>query len=170
MAFSVDNNGNGYYTDPGDILRVYHLRIVGNYAGATPYVNIYSSDANNLTLNHQSLGRAYWVNGAPVSSESAPGTIAFYNYTAPVVLDEISMFSGVPPVISSVSVKGGNFILSGTNSTAGVTYCLWSSTNPALPVLNWTAEATNTFSGNSFSFTNPISPSAPKKFYLLQLR
>jgi hypothetical protein len=105
-----------------------------------------------------------------VSGQSAPGTIAFYNYTAPVVLDEVSMFSGVPPVISSVSVNHGNFILSGTNSAAGVAYCLCSSTNVALPLSNWTCETTNTFSGSSFSFTNPVSPGASKKFYLLELR
>jgi hypothetical protein len=170
VAFSVDNNANGYYTDPGDILRVYRLRIVGNYAAPTPYISIYTSDANSLNLNHQSLGRALWVNGGPSSGQSAPGTIAFYNYTAPAVLDEVSMFSGVPPVISSASVRGGNFILSGTNSAAGVTYCLLSSTNLALPASNWICETTNTFSGSSFSFTNPVSPGVPKKFFLLQLR
>jgi hypothetical protein len=58
VAFSADNNGNGNYTDPGDSLNVYRLRIVGNYAAASPYVSIYTSDANSLSLNHQSLGRA----------------------------------------------------------------------------------------------------------------
>lgn len=27
IPFSVDNNGNGYYNDPGDVLNVYRLRL-----------------------------------------------------------------------------------------------------------------------------------------------
>ncbi len=174
MAFySVDNNGNGYYTDPGDVLNVYRLRIVGNYSAATPYVSLYTSSANSLTLNHQSLGRSFWVNGAPARGQSAPETIAFYSYTAPVVLDQIALGAGLadqPPVISRASLVGGQFVFSGTNSFAGAAYYVLSSTNLALPLLNWTCEATNVCSGNSFSFTNPVSLAARQKFYRLKLQ
>lgn len=173
VAFSVDNNGNGLYSDPGDILNVYRLRIVGNYSAATPYVNIYTSDANSLTLDHQSLSNAYWVSGAPVSGQSAPGTIAFYNYTAPVVLDQIAFYPGLadqPPAVSSLSFGGGKLTLAGTNGFAGGTYYLLSSTNPAAPVSNWTYEATNAFLGTAFAFTNTLPPGAPLKFYQLKIQ
>jgi hypothetical protein len=173
VAFSVDKNGNGLYTDPGDTLNVYHLRMVGNYSGSTPYVNIYTSDANNLTVNHQALGLTSWVSGAPTGGQSAPETIAFYNYTAPVVLDQIALGTGLedqPPVITSTSVGGGQVVFSGTNDFAGATYFVLSSTNLALPVANWTYEATNTYSDNSFSFTNPVSAGSAQKFYLLKLQ
>ena len=78
VAFSVDNNGNGYYTDPGDTLNVYRLRIVGNYNAATPYVNLYTSDANSLNLTHRARGLSCGVNAAPASGQSAPGTVVFY--------------------------------------------------------------------------------------------
>lgn len=173
LAFSVDSNGNGIYTDPGDTLNVYRLRIVGNYSAATPYVDIYTSDANSMAFNHQSLGRTYWVSGAPVGGQSVPGTIAFYNYTAPVVLDQIAFYTGLanqPPVITSSSANAGQFILSGTNGIAGTTCYILSSTNIASPLSSWTCESTNTFPGNSFSFTNPISPAASQKFYLLKIQ
>lgn len=59
VAFSVDNNGNGNFTDPGDTLNVYRLRIVGNYANASPYVNIYTSEPNIRCASWQ----ATWSRG-----------------------------------------------------------------------------------------------------------
>lgn len=173
VAFSTDSNGNGNYTDPGDTLNVYHLRLVGNYAAAAPYVNIYTSDANSLALNHQSLGRAYWVNGAPVAGQSAPGTVAFYNYTAPVVLDQVAFAAGLadqPPVISQVSFGGGKFVISGSNGFAGATCYVLSSTNLTVPLSNWICEATNTLPANFFSVTNPVAPGALQKFYRLKVQ
>lgn len=172
VAFSVDSDGNGYYTDPGDTLNAYRLRIVGNYSSATPFVNIYTSDANSLALNHQSPGRAYWVSGAPTSGQSVPGTIAFYNYTAPVVLDQVAFYTGLadqPPVITDTSVSAGRFIFSGTNGFAGATYYIMSSTNMGLPLSSWTCESTNTFPAYSFSCTNNVSSAQPQKFYLLKV-
>jgi hypothetical protein len=173
VAFSVDNNANGYYSDPGDVLNVYRLRIVGNYSSASPYLNIYTSDANSLNLNHQSLGRTYWVGGAPASGLSAPQTIAFYNYTAPVVLDQIDFLAGLadqPPVISHISSSGSQLFLSGTNGFPSATYYLLASTNLVLPTANWNCEATNAVSGNTFTFTNPLTPGAPQKFYQLKIQ
>jgi hypothetical protein len=61
-------------------------------------------------------------------------------------------------------------IFSGTNGfPAGTCYVL-SATNPSLPLLNRTREATNTLSSTSFSFTNPLAPGASKKFYRVEPR
>lgn len=174
VSFSVDINGNKNYTDPGDTLNVYRLRIVGNYAASTPCVNIYASDANNQVLTHQSLGHTYWVNGTPVSGLSTPETVAFYNYTNAVMVDQIALVAGLagqPPVITKALPGNGQFILSGTNGFAGDTYIVLSSTNPALPASNWTSEVTNTFNGDgSFSFTNTTTQGTPQKFFRLQLQ
>jgi hypothetical protein len=174
VAFSVDSNGNGYFNDPGDTLNVYRLRVVGNYAATVPSVNIYTSDANNMALSHRSLGRALWVNAAPVSGQSTPGTIAFYNYTAPVVLDQIALGAGLadqPSVISKVVFGGGKLVFSGTNGFPGAVYYVLSSTNAAAPRRNWTCEATNSFDGTgAFSVTNSAPLSTPQRFYLLQLQ
>jgi hypothetical protein len=172
VAFSVDANGDGNYTEPGDTLNVYRLRIVGNYAASTPYVNIYTSYANSMNLDHQAPGQTYWVNGSPVGGQSVPCTAAFYNYTAPVLLDQVAIASGLaeqPPLISSVSAGHGQFILSGTNGFPGDTYYVLTSTNVASS--NWTFEGSNTFGTNGFfSVTNSIVPGAPQEFYRLQLQ
>jgi fibronectin-binding autotransporter adhesin len=52
-------------------------------------------------------------------------------------------------------LSGGNFILSGTNGPAGQTYRILSSTNVALPVINWTPVYTNVFAADgSYTYTN----------------
>jgi hypothetical protein len=174
VSFSADINGNNNYTDHGDTLNIYHLRIVGNYAASTPYVNIYASDANNPALTHQSLGHVNWVNGTPVSGLSAPRTVAFYNYTNAVIVDQIALgplLTPQPPVITRASLSNGQFILSGANGVAGNTYYVLASTNLASAPGNWNVAATNTFNGDgSFAFTNTVTPGAPQMFYRLQLQ
>jgi hypothetical protein len=170
VSFSTDVNGNGNYTDPGDTLNVYHLRIVGNYSAATPYVDIYTSDANSLVLDHRSSGHTSWVGSAPVSGQSFPGTLALYNYTAPVMVDQISITEGIPPTISSAFMQGNNFIMTGTNGSAGATFYVVSSTNLSTPFANWTPQSTNTFTGSNFSVTNVVQPGAPVRFYSLELQ
>ena len=173
VSFSQDNNNNGYYNDPGDVLNVYRLRVVGNYAASTPYVNIYASDANNPALTHQSLGLTYWVNGSPFSGQSSPETIAFYNNTNTVIVDQVAIASslaGQPPVITNGTwLNGGQFVLSGTNGFAGDGYDLLSSTN--LSSGTWTLESSSFFDTNgTFSLTNAVAPGTTQKFYRLQLQ
>ena len=170
VTFSTDANGNGNYTDSGDTLNVYHMRIVGNYSAATPYVDLYTSDANSLLLTHQSLGHTTWVSGAPVSGQSSPETVALYNFTAPAMVDQIAFTKGIPPTISTIRTVGKLFIFSGTNGSAGETFYVLSTTNLALPLADWTRESTNTFSGSNFSVVHTISASGPPKFYSLQLQ
>jgi hypothetical protein len=174
VAFSVDNVGDGTYTAPGDVLNVYRLRVVGNYTASTPYVNIYTSDANSLNLNHQALGQTYWVSGGPVSGKSAPETAFFYNYTAPVLLGQIALASGLgeqPPILNIASLGNGNVQLSCTNGFPGDTCYLLTSTNPAAGPGSWTLAATNTFDQTgSFSVSNPFSSNSPPMFYRLQLQ
>ena len=173
VSFSQDNDNNGYYNDPGDVLNVYRLRIVGDYAASTPFVNIYTSEANSSALTHQSLGLTFWVGGTPVSGLSAPETVVFYNYTNTVIVDQIAFASGLagqPPVITGgILLNGGQFVLSGTNGFAGDNYYLFSSTNLASG--NWTLETSGGFDTNgAFSATNSVIPGAPQKFYRLQLQ
>jgi hypothetical protein len=97
----------------------------------------------------------------------------FYNYTAPVVMDQIAIASGLgeqPPVINNVSVGQGTFVFSGTNGLPGDTYYVFSSTN-LVSAGNWTLESSNTFGTNGwFSITNPVTPGAPQKFYRVGLQ
>jgi glucose/arabinose dehydrogenase len=75
------------------------------------------------------------------------------------------------PMINSLKISGTNFIVSGTNGPRAGNYFVLTGTNLLTPFTNWTRLATNPFdaSGN-FNFTNPLNPSAPALFYLLQLQ
>ena len=74
------------------------------------------------------------------------------------------------PVFGSISPSGSTLIFSGTNGTAGKNYLVLSTTNLALPMTNWEVLATNAFDANGgFNFTNPLSPTNPSEFYILQL-
>jgi hypothetical protein len=173
VAFSVDKMGDGTYTDPGDVLNVYRLRIVGNYTASTPCVNIYTSDANSQNLNHQALGQTYWVGSSPVSGQSAPETAMFYNYTAPVLLGQIALAPGLaqqPPILNIALSGNGIVDLGCTNGFPGDTCYLLTSTNLAAPG-SWTVAATNTFDQTgSFSIFNSLPGNSPPIFYRLRLQ
>lgn len=89
LQFSVDANGDGDYSDAGDTLRWYKLRIVGDYSGTTPNVDVYTSDANSTTLNHSVLNQTYWVNGAPVTGQKA-SCVSYRNDSAATIIDELT--------------------------------------------------------------------------------
>jgi hypothetical protein len=73
-----------------------------------------------------------------------------------------------PPTIGGIEVSGGNVIISGTGGTQGDTYYVVSSTNVALPLVDWTPVATNVFGpGGVFSVTNAVS--GPSEFFRIQL-
>ncbi len=91
------------------------------------------------------------------SNLAANGTISVQGTTA-------------SPTISSTSVSGGSFVMSGTGGTQGNGYTVLTSTNVGLPVANWTPIYSNVFgAGGSFSFTNTIDPTNPYSFFLLRV-
>jgi fibronectin-binding autotransporter adhesin len=73
------------------------------------------------------------------------------------------------PHITSVNLSGTSLVISGTNGTAGLQFVVLSSTNLALPFIQWTPVVTNTFTGGNFSVTNTVDPSAPQNFYILRV-
>lgn len=68
----------------------------------------------------------------------------------------------------SVTLSGGNLILSGTGGAANGSFVVLGSTNVAAPLMNWLPVSTNPFDANgNFLFTNPIDPARPQEFYRL---
>ena len=58
---------------------------------------------------------------------------------------------------------------SGSGGPINGTYCVLTATNLALPIIDWARLLTNQFDGSgNFIFTNPIEPTKPESFYLLQ--
>jgi hypothetical protein len=76
------------------------------------------------------------------------------------------------PVITSFSLAGTNLVLNVANCITGGVYTVWMATNLALPLVNWTALATNVPNGGNFTFTatNAVNRNTPQSFYLLQTK
>jgi len=73
------------------------------------------------------------------------------------------------PVFGGVSVSGGNFTFSGSGGTTNGTYYVLSTTNLTETLSDWARFATNTFDANgNFSFSTPIVPGVPNRFFLVQ--
>lgn len=71
-----------------------------------------------------------------------------------------------PPVFTSVTLRGGNLILSGSGGAANSTYRVLASTNAALPLSNWPVIATNNFdAAGGFSFTNLVNSTNAVQFF-----
>jgi autotransporter-associated beta strand protein len=73
------------------------------------------------------------------------------------------------PYLTSVTLSGGNLIISGTNGTPGQMFEVLSITNLATPLSNWTSLATNTFTAGNFSVTNSIDSSESQRFYNIRV-
>jgi fibronectin type 3 domain-containing protein len=82
----------------------------------------------------------------------------------------LSVMLATTPVFGALSISGGGLALSGTGGVGNASFYLLTSTNLATPLSNWIRLLTNQFDTNgNFNFTNPIDPSAPQNFYLLQM-
>ncbi len=87
--------------------------------------------------------------------------------TGSVNIDVVPQLS---PTVSSVSLSGGRFVLSGLGGGAGGSYHVLSSTDITLPLTNWTSLGSSAFDGTGhFNFTNAITPGTPRQFYILQV-
>ena len=77
---------------------------------------------------------------------------------------------GPKPQFGSFNLYGTNMIFNGTGGTAGSNYVMLASTNLALPLISWTALTTNIFDGSGqFHYTNYVSPSKPRQFFIFKL-
>jgi len=110
-------------------------------------------------------------NATPLWMGTTPANAANYSIATSgtqVLLKYASASSG--PAITNLVLSGSNLLLNGTNGAAA-TYRLFTSTNVALPLIQWTPVATNTLSasGNfSMTCTNVVNPSDKQQFYILR--
>jgi hypothetical protein len=81
--------------------------------------------------------------------------------------------SAVPgPALDGISLSGTDIVLSGTNGAANGTYYVLASTNPALPLSEWSQVATNvllTNGGFFITLSNAVNGvSSPAQFFILR--
>jgi len=77
------------------------------------------------------------------------------------------------PTIASFNLAGTNLVLNCINGVSGSTNTVLMTTNVALPRSQWTPLATNILSANgifTLTVTNAVDPTAPQRFYTLQLQ
>jgi autotransporter-associated beta strand protein len=144
--------------------------VTANYGGTLVVSNV-TSDATVLT-NGQTfqLFNATTGTGNFASIVGSPGAGLSYVFNpATGVLSVTNVVVKSVPFITHVSISGTTLNISGTNGTPNGPFVLLSSTNVALPVINWTPLLTNTFdgSGNFNLSTNVVVPGVPRDFYLL---
>jgi glucose/arabinose dehydrogenase len=74
------------------------------------------------------------------------------------------------PLITSLSLLGGNAVISGIRGTSGGNYTVLRSADLSLPLASWTPVATNSFDmlGNFF-FTNAVAPGDSQLFYRVRV-
>jgi fibronectin type 3 domain-containing protein len=125
-----------------------------------PYATVTNATTTNYTDNGLINGTNYYyvVSALNIAGESANSAQAS---ATPLKLPQ--------PRIVGVSIVGGSLMFSGTNGLAGGSYTIWSSTNVATPLTNWTQVGSSNFDGNgNFSVTNAINNNETQQFYLLR--
>lgn len=81
----------------------------------------------------------------------------------------IEVVSGPVPQFNNVARSGSNLVLSGIGGIAGQSYTILSTTNIGLPLNQWSSAATNQFgAGGTFTFSNPIAPVTPQRFFRIR--
>jgi hypothetical protein len=72
----------------------------------------------------------------------------------------------VPVPILSLKVVGASQIFTATNGVAGTSCFIVDTTNPTLPLNQWSELSSNVFNASGvFTYTNPIVPNMPPTFY-----
>lgn len=73
------------------------------------------------------------------------------------------------PVISQMTLSGGNVIFSGSGGSANSTYYVLTTTNLTTPLNNWVVLSTNTYdSSGNFSVTNSFNSGTPERFFRIK--
>lgn len=152
-----------------------------------PFADIYQgvpgghpTNGTQLRLN---LNRINWNTPATQGDPGAAGSDTYYawspvpgtslSFHRPDKFGTVTFSTNSVPApawrFTSQIISGTNLVLSGVGHPGG-TYRVMVSTDLALPTVNWTRIATNSFDSVTaeFSFTNTIDPDNSQLFYRLQ--
>ncbi|HBG26073.1 MAG TPA: hypothetical protein DDX75_03155, partial [Phycisphaerales bacterium] len=105
IEFSSDTNNDGDYSNTGDTLRVYRLRIAGDYSTSSPNVKMSMSNENMMTFSRFSISQSYWVNGTPASG-AKPSLVNFCSANCAAIVDEVNFSQANPADCLSDGIVG----------------------------------------------------------------
>ena len=124
--------------------------LVSNAGGALTVGTVYKLfNATNSSANFSSVTL---VTGGSATFDPATGNLT---------ITAVPVFKINPPVVS-----GGNLILTGAGGAPGSSYTLLSSTNVAMPLINWSTNTTGVLNGSGgFSNAIPVNPAQSAEFF-----
>jgi autotransporter-associated beta strand protein len=101
---------------------------------------------------------------------ASPGTGLAWDLSNLTVDGTVRVVTLAQPNFTETFITPDGIVMSGSNGAPGTPYYVLSSTNIALPVVNWTRVATNLFDASGqFRITNAVSSQIPQEFFFLQL-
>jgi autotransporter-associated beta strand protein len=160
MVIKVSKNGDGIVNDS-----VVGLTAV-TYGGTLTVTNI-GADVLAVGDSIQIFSAASYRGAFASVLPSTPGTGLVWNTNNLTLNGILSVAPGnVSPQFDAIRLSGTNLIVNGHGGTAAADYSIFTSTNLALPLSEWSLLQTATFDDNgNFSFTNAIQVPAPARFY-----
>jgi hypothetical protein len=170
-AYVYNSVTNGYtpiYSDYGGgapIYGIYSNTVVGNFADPNKSYN-YSGFTFNFATSNYTTFRVPQAPGNVFGRGIYGTTVAGY------YIDASSLYHGfvatIPVPVLNIAVVGSNLILTATNGAPAASCFILDSTNPALPLPQWSVLSSNVFnSSGDFSVTNAIAPAMPPTYYEL---
>ncbi len=130
----------------------------------------------SVLLDRTNLPVSGWTNiqlTVTATTGTSVLTFGYRNDTAYFGLDDISVSQVQALGIAGITLSGTNLVLNGTAGLSGRTYVVLMGTNLTEPLNQWVPVATNVpgADGNfSTTATNAVNPTAPQRFYILQLQ
>ena len=159
----------------------YNLALHGDDAdwndrGTTFTVHGANGDQSDTTVNNSQT--SYFVEGntsalftnvtvtnGVLNVDVTPGPTAGGQCAVNGAEIQLVQAAGNPAQIGSVTVSGGNVVITGTSFDLGQSYRILTSTNLLAPAAKWQPVATNTFVGGGFTNLIPVNPANPQVFY-----
>lgn len=101
---------------------------------------------------------------------SVSGHIKAANLLQPILAPYVNAGAAYNPVINGCRLSGTSCVINVTNGPPGMNYEVMMGTSLLMPLINWTALTTNTFSASgSFNFTNSVILTNQHQFYIIYL-
>jgi fibronectin-binding autotransporter adhesin len=146
------------------------IRVTGTttYGGTLQLSNSGASVLTNGAAFKLFSNGAFSGNFATISG--SPGTGLAWSFNPTNGTAKVVAVVSSAPRFTSIHVSGTTLSLTATNGVANGQYVLYSSTNLALPLAQWSAVLTNSFdaNGNVNLSTNIVSPGIASQFYILK--
>jgi fibronectin-binding autotransporter adhesin len=144
------------------------------YGGSLTVTNLSTAFTNGQTFQLFVAANGVY-NAATFSSVTLP-TVPGVTWTTNLAVNGTITATVVPvipptPTITHIGLVGADLHLNGTNGALGGTFYVVASTNLTVPLTNWPAISTNTFTGSgtfNVTVTNAVDPNVPQTFYSIK--